>query len=255
MSLDAFRVPATVAGVGFVLFVILLFPARAAFYWFMPDGVQAAAVTGRIWSGQAQGLSSQGAPLGDLRWDLSPLGLLLLSVRGDFRLEQNGGFCEGYARLGLSGAVDLSPLSCLSALDLQGYLPGVSGSAQVSAKLEHLRLQGDWPVSAQGEVVLGQLALEFPGTGMDGLRIPAIDVELAPGQGAEAEGMTLATFNDRGGPVQLAGQVTLSDQRAWRADGSISLRDRSRTDLEAGLAFLGPADPQGVRQFTLEGEL
>ena len=190
---------------GFVLFLVLLFPARVAFRWFAPEGVQATAVSGRVWSGQAAGLSSQGVSLGDLSWELSPLGLLLLSAQGDFRLEQNGGFCEGFARLGLSGALKLSPLNCLSVLDLQGYLPGVSGSAQVSAKLDHLLLQGDWPVSAQGEVVLGQLALEFPGTGMDGLRIPAIDVELVPGDGPEAEGLTLASFTDRGGPVQTVG--------------------------------------------------
>ena len=238
-----------------MVFLVALFPARLAFSWLAPDEAGAVAVSGTVWSGRIVGLAWDRQELGDLTWELSPLRLLALSIGGDFRAELNGGFCEGFGRIGLSGTADFSELNCLSALDLQGYVPGVQGVAQISAQMKQLRVVEQWPTRADGIIALGQLAMEFPGTGMEPLNMPGIDVTVTTLSGSGSEEVTRGEFVDRGGPVELAGQVTLSPERNWLAEGTIGLRDSNRPDLEAGLAFLGPADNQGLRRFSLEGSL
>ena len=143
----------------YLVFAIALVPADVAHRWFVPDDVRLSGVQGTVWSGSAA-LGSAG-PLGfhDVQWQVRPWTVLLARPGGYLETDFGDGFFQADVRVG-PGGVSLTGVraSCsLSALASALPIAGIRG--QVSLQLAELVLRDGWPVSARGQLRLGQVTV------------------------------------------------------------------------------------------------
>ena len=237
------------AGVAvFVLALVLTFPARVAYRWFVPATIQLSGISGTVWSGSADALAAGGLFLRDVEWRIKPL--LLLTARLGYAIEGKpaSGFLETVVSVGFGGTVVLSDLSAslpLSVFESAASMPGLRGTASV--RITELRLRDGLPVTIEGKVSI------------DGLLAPKVDPSPIGAYEAEfftAEEGIVASVQDtdrrrrsRRQPDDRAGSK-LSVPRP----GSLPTTGRRR-DSGSRCAFWGSPDERGQHQIRLEGTL
>jgi hypothetical protein len=246
----------TLGLLAYVAFALSLFPAASAYRWFAPPQLRLAAVEGTLWSGRAALGSAAGLGLNDIRWRLDPLGLLTGRLSG--RLETR--LADGFVRTSFSaslGGLTLSNLQATTSLaGVRPLLPPTLRSTEgmASLQLQRFELDDGWPVDAVGAVRLAQLAVRPP---ISGARQPLLELggyrlDLADTGG---EGLS-GTIEDTGGPLEVAGTITLGTDRTYRLEGVVRPRPGAPAQLVQGLALMsGEPDAAGKRKFALSGSL
>jgi hypothetical protein len=231
----------------FAITLIALCPARWASS-LLPAGVQCAAWSGSIWSGQCDGLrvnSAGSAPVADtLRWTLRPLALLTAHLSADVRVEQAALQAQGRVTAGRGGSLSIEGLEASGLLDkrLLAALPtGWSARFEVKAAdidyagTQLRKLAGTFTardLRDQRGTVLGDYQLQFP------------QQAAAPFNGQ---------LRDLAGPLQLAATVKVDANRSWQLDGTALLRPGAPPVLARALDQLGTADLNGQRRISIAG--
>jgi general secretion pathway protein N len=226
-------------------------PARWVMPWLQPrlHGLQLQQVSGSLWDGRAdQVLGADGGSLGRLQWQLSRRALLgrqalrlsfdgpQLAFSGDLQRHEHGQIVAHGLRMRADAAL------------LDRYLKSPLGQprGELTLSLDHLRLQGGWPMEMQGQA-RWQHALMHTGEGDIALGTLLLT--------AHAHGGVIgATWRDDGhGPLQVRGQLQLSPL-GWRLDSILRAR---HTDLllQRWLARLGPISPDGSVHIQYRGGL
>jgi len=90
----------------FVAGTVLLFPARVAYQWFVPEGIQLGGIEGSIWSGSAREMSGGGMYLRDVQWRLHPLRLFTGKLGLGIEASPGSGIIEADVALGPGGRRD-----------------------------------------------------------------------------------------------------------------------------------------------------
>jgi hypothetical protein len=128
----------------------------------------------------------------------------------------------------------------------------LGGAGQLRLKLEQFDWRGDWATSVVGtaeitgvDPAFGGIPGGVPVTGSYAVRFAVPTVE--PGQSVTGE------INDTGGPVELAGTLTLMPPANYSLAASAKARPGAPPQLAAGLKLLGPDDGQGGHSIGLEG--
>jgi hypothetical protein len=67
--------------------------------------------------------------------------------------------------------------------------------------------------------------------------------------------LPIGTLQDQGGPLQLKAQLHLQPSLVWELEGSVATRTGADPDLARQIQYLGAADAQGMRPFSLAGNL
>lgn len=216
-------------------------PARWAMPWLQArlHGLQLQQVSGSVWDGRAeQVLGADGRPLGRLQWQLSRRALL---GKQALRLTFDGprlAFAGELQRRG-DGQIVAHRLSMRAdAAVLDDYLRSPLGQprGELTLSVDHLRLQGGWPMELQGQARWQHALIHADGGDV------ALGTLLLVTQAND--GVVQASLHDDGhGPLQVQGQLQLSPL-GWRLDATLRAR---HTDplLQRWLARLGPASRDG----------
>ena len=216
----------------YLAFAISMFPAAIAYRWFAPDSVRLAGIDGTVWSGSAAIGSAGNIGFHDLEWRLQPWRLLLAKAGGQIQARFADGFLTTNVDAGLSD-VALSELQVSASLaSLQDLLPlgGIEGL--MSANFSSLRIENEWPVEANGEVRVGELAvppLMAPGSAL--IELGNFRIRFSASEPPDL----LGTFEDQGGPLEVTGSVRVSPDRSYVIEGAVRSRPEAPRELQQGL--------------------
>lgn len=239
---------AIVGGAAYLLFLILTFPARVAFDWLVPDSMVALGVEGTIWRGKARTLVINEVAFSSAKWRFTPTALLALSVGYEVEAERSDGFVRARVNKGLFGDMAIRDLqAALPLASLEQALPLSGASGNLSARLDTVRLQNDWPVVLNGQINLNQLIVNAPNRQALGSYLLAFDNQ-------RSDPIT-GRFSDIEGPLQVEGVLTLRSDRTYFVEGHAAPRPDANDDLRNMLRFLGPPDAGRGHPFSLEGNL
>jgi general secretion pathway protein N len=244
----------TLGAGAYLAFVVALFPAPVAYRWLAPEEVRLAGIEGTLWSGRAALGSVGDFGLHEIEWQLRPWSLLLARASGEFQTR----FADGVlstrvsARLTTVSLRDLRASLRLSALRELLPLGGVRGFA--SADLAELELEQGWPTSAVGQLLVGELAVPSIVPSGTGALIPMGNYRVTF---ADASGSGLAgSFEDQGGPLEVAGSLRLNRDREYLIEGVVRARPEAPPELAQALVMMtGEPDASGMRTFSLPGSL
>lgn len=188
---------------------------------------------GTMWNGIARGaqidVGREPIPMGQLRWKLNPLSLLVLSPCVDFESDLvSGSFCSGIAGsysvkdlsldTPLAAVKDLLPIESAGQLSLQvieaDFTMKRITSLNAKASVQGMRINplGDW-------VNLGAVAIQADGNGKGGVKAKIFDID-SP--------ITIDMLAD-----WTPGAET------WNIGGTVKLKDESPELLRQGLPTVG----------------
>jgi hypothetical protein len=237
-----------------VLFFLFTLPAKLIGDRLGRHGVQASAFYGSVWSGEAHGLTSKGAYLGDLKWSISPLELIRARLAGHLVLTRSDGSVETDFDARLSGDLRLHsarlrlPLAAFDSLPL-GLPRGWKG--QLTGDIDELVIRDQWPAVLRGTLDLDGLVTPPPrNAGVGSYRLIMPDPAM-PGDNEELS----ALVADKEGPLGVDARLTLSPDRSFLLEGTLAPRGGTPPELEKSLRLLGPADAAGRREFSVGGTI
>ena len=230
----------------FVITVIVRLPASWALH-LMPGTVSCEAAAGSVWRGGCARLLVADTSIGPLKWTLHVLPLLI--GRLDAEVHSDDARLPGRARLTLrSGArVEAHALSAQLALSsnlLPGFPEGWQG--RVRLNLATLGFDAGRLISLQGTVDVDSLAQLSPPMAMG-------SYQLRFDRTADAAGAIVGTLRDSAGPLSVAGTIHYTAQGGYEISGTVMARADATPELRKAVEYLGAADPEGRRPFSLAG--
>jgi general secretion pathway protein N len=242
----------------YLAFLLSQFPAATAIRWFAPSALRAAGVSGTIWSGGAALASVPGLPLRDLEWELGRLPLVIGRLSGRVSARLADGFIDSEFAAPIwavsSGSIALRQTRFSTSLStLRGLLPISGITGQASATFERIAISDGWPRNAVGSLRLSDLQVEpFAGAGTSMIRLGEYEVTFQ-----ETNSPTVAAaFRDTGGPLEVVGTLSLSPNREYVLEGSLTPRANAQRELVQGLSIMLPEpDENGRRSFSFPGSL
>jgi general secretion pathway protein N len=236
------------AVIGFVLVLIVRFPARWAAP-LLPHGLHCQQLTGSLWSGGCSGLTASAGTLGDLSWDLHALQLLRARLELQFEMTNQGNYLDGTVAFGVGGA--------LHGRDVQLDLPLTSAlvsslpagaRARLRGKLARIEWSGKYLSAVQGELTVEDLI------GAQGQVFGSYQVTFAPDPGGATDTPS-GEVHDTGGPLELEATLQLTHDPGYVVQGRVAARPSASSTLTDELKYLGSSDAAGRRSFSLQGTL
>lgn len=238
-----------VAGVlAFLVGTLSLFPARAAYRWFVPPDVSLAGIEGTLWQGRADHAEAFGVYVRNLEWHLHPLALLGGRLTVDTKGELVSGFAEGRVSAGLGGRIRLSNVVASLALPA---LADVIGSANIDGtaniRFENIEIRDGVPVAASGTVEVADLLAPriYPRAAIGGYRAEFFTQDTG----------IAASVEDTDGVIDMAGSLTVNDDRSYVFLAAIAPKPGADEGLRNQMRFLGTPDERGQYELRLEGQL
>jgi general secretion pathway protein N len=236
-------------------FAIATLPASILARPLARAGLDAAALSGSVWRGHARALAWRAAPLGDLRWSISPPSLLRGRVAGDLELLRPDGrvsskFSASFGgELRLEGTTADLPVEALASLPI-GMPRGWRG--RLSGVFEEVVLQRGWPTVLRGTLDMDGLIAPPPRNATIGsYHIVIPDPQASTGAADELN----ARVVDKEGPFSFEGRFTLGADRSFLLDGMLAPRGNTPPALARSLELLGPPDAAGRRPLSVSGTL
>lgn len=245
-------------GIGALLaFALATLPAGIAAGGLEKIGVQAAAYSGSIWTGQATGLAWRAVPLGNLEWHITPAALLRGRVAGHARLVREDGTFDSEFNASFAGDARLAgttfdlPIASLSALPI-GVPKGWRG--RVSGKFDEVVIAGGWPTALRGTLDMDGLVAPPPrNANVGGFHI-VLPHPQPHGEGTLPDRLT-AQVTDKEGPFAVEAQLSVGKDRSFLLEGMVAPRGKVPEGMQHSLDLLGPADAAGRRPFSVSGTL
>lgn len=233
--------------VTFLVGTILLFPARAAYLWFVPEQIRINGISGSLWSGKASAGMVEGVYFTNLDWSFKPLSLLFGELAFDTSVNAAGGQISLRAGVGLSGKVSMSDI--VASLSLAAIHPALRANridGMINIQMQSLVLKNGWPAEAEGSIGIGNLVAAAAGPDPLG----NFRVEITTGDSG-----IVGLVEDAGAVLDISGTLTLSDDRSYSLIGNVAPNNQTPVALGQNLRFLGTPDANGQRQFRFEGSL
>ena len=230
----------------FALTVLVRAPAR----WLvaaLPRSIECQAPSGSVWSGTCGRLQAPGVSLSAVSWALHPFALAL--GRLDLDLRSGDGRAPARARvsMGLGGTLRLTDLKAELPVDA-GFLPlfppGWSGQLQLA--LEGMEFNHGNLARLRGTAIARSLAQQHPA-------MPFGSYELRFDGAGRTDGAIVGELRDLGGPLAVSGTLTIRHGHEYELNGLAAARPEATAELAKAVEFLGPADAQGRRSYSLAG--
>lgn len=225
-------------------------PAYQAYRWFGLDRqLTLSGLSGTVWQGRADRLSLGDYPLGSLSWRLQPLSLLRLNIAAELHITGPDGSASGLLTRPIGGGstevsalVGSMPASWLQ-LMLQEPLFQLQGHLEM--QIEQLVLAANGSISElRGQVYWRQAAVA------GAIVTPLGDLMLDWQSDA---GTLVGEFSDNGGPLALAGQVTIADGQ-YRVAAKLAAR-AGNPSLQQALKVLARPDRDGWLALNINGPM
>jgi general secretion pathway protein N len=241
-------------GVGaYLAFTLAAFPAGTALRWFAPQ-IELNGIRGTLWSGSAANGKIGSMPLQDLRWNVRAWTLLTGHVGANVEARLSDGFVST-ALTASTRHVQFNDLRGGTSLDtLATVLPVRGMRGQASVALSSLEIENGWPTRVLGQLKLAGLEVAPFGANGGASMVPLGDYTITFGEAPPRS--IAARFVDNGGPLEVAGSVTVSPAREYKFDALIKPRAGASEPLVEGLKIMTPdPDSEGRRRLTLTGSL
>jgi len=233
------------AVLGFATILLVRLPAS----WltgFLPPNIVCANVSGTAWEGSCSRVTFNGAPLGNLNWELHPAALFRGKLAAFVDLTNGENFVRSDVEVGSGETYIAHNLQAQMPLD-PSPIPGVSTgyTGNVSVNLTSLRVEKGVITEIEGQaestslyskqeqMVIGAYSVSFP--------------KAAPG--AEPVGTVMSLD----GPVEFEGKVTLTREPGYRIDGRVRPKSDTPPAIVEQLRVLGTPDAEGWRPMGQEG--
>jgi len=238
------------AWTGIIIFLIgtvLMFPARVAYNWFVPESIRLNGVTGTIWNGMAAEGIADGFYFTNLHWVFEPLymvrGVASIAVSADTA----GGSVSTSAGVAIGGSLLLTDF--VGSLPLASIHPALQQnriSGLLNIQLQKIKMQDGWPTLVIGSIGIGNLVAGAIGPEPLGNFRAEVSTE---------NGIVRAVVEDAGAVLDVTGNIELGEGRAYSLVGFVSANKDTPPTINQNLRFLGSADANGQRPFRFEGSL
>jgi len=230
----------------FVLTVLARAPAR----WLVaaaPPGIDCQLPAGSVWHGECARLRASGLELTAVSWKLHPWSLL----RGRLELEVHSADprAPGVATIAVGFGDQLSVRELRADLPVDsGFLPlfpaGWTGQLRLALKL--VEFKAGRLNTLRGSAAASALEQKNPAMGFGSYELQFADA-------ASADGAIVGSLRDLGGPLAVTGTLTIRNGHDYELAGLAAARPQATPELARAVEFLGPADAQGRRNYSLAG--
>jgi len=237
----------TIGLVTLLLGLLIFFPARVAYRWFLPETISFAGISGSIWSGNAREAYAEGIYVRNLKWRMQPLALLSGGIGFAVEATPQSGFINSSIRLGFGGQITFDELTTslpLQVLESSLGLPGLRGTA--NAQFSRLVMADGVPVMADGFVDVIDLVIPMLYRGSIG----AYRAELFT-----QDAGVMASVEDADGVIDVAGSLHLLPDRSYEFIALIAPKNNTPEGVRRQMQFLGSANDRGQHELRLEGRL
>ena len=231
----------------FLIGTLLLFPARVAYQWFVPDPVKLSGIDGSIWKGNAREGVVGDVYFTNLAWSFKPFSLFAGQLAFDADVITAAGRISTAAGVGLTGNISLTGF--VGSLSLAAIHPALQANridGTINISLQKLVLENGWPTKAEGSVDISNLLAGA--VGPDSLGNFHADIT------TEESGI-IGLVEDAGAVLDVAGTLRLEGDRSYSLVGSVAANSETPPTISQNLRFLGSPDQDGQRQFRFEGSL
>jgi general secretion pathway protein N len=233
-----------------VLAFAIILIARLPVRWvsgFIPKNVTCTELSGTVWDGTCDGLVAQNVQVGNVAWQLKPFALLGRKLAGHIDVVRGTSFVRGDVEAKSDGPVIARNLQVDMPLDptLIPQLPrNLSGN--VRANLQSIRLEKNGVIaSVQGLVEAHDLV-----QGSGGKRLALGDYALTfPAADPSAE--PVGQLRSLRGPLNVEGTLRLTREPGFVLEGLVAAGPETPPQLAKELSYLGTADAQGRRPFSV----
>lgn len=247
--------PRVLLGASFLVFVLTLvvtIPARLIDS-LGGDALSLSGARGTVWRGSAEQVLAGPLRLGRTEWNTRVMALLLGRAAAAIDTELPGGFARGNVSISLTGTLRISDFEAAGRLEALGSALGFGqASGDATANVSSAELHDGWPSVLVGGLRLGNVPLAVGGASAAGVIDLAADFDVPQ---ATADGRVPGRISDQGGPLEIAGTITLYPPSNYDIDALINARRDAPPEVQQGLLLLGPEQPDGGRQFTMSGSL
>jgi len=242
---------------GFICFVIFLFAQiPATFGWqFVPADVkkqvQLSGIQGTIWNGSAATSYFNGQDTGRMRWQLSPFTLLVGKLGVSFNLVGKSGTLSGDV---IMNETELSASNIKSNLRASFFNPFIAKQlplpvmlqGKINADLDSVYFERGKRIQFSGQISWNNAEVQ----GMQNIPLGKVTLNAD----MTDTGSTIKIVN-KDNPLDIKGDITLSQNGQYDINIGLLNRDKSRKDLKEMLSFLGSADSSGRHHFKQKGAL
>lgn len=237
----------TIGLVTLVVGLLVFFPARVAYRWFLPDTISIAGISGSVWSGSAREAYANGIYVRDLEWRMQPLALLSGGIGFAIEASPQTGFINSNIKLGFGGLISFDELTAslpLQVLESSFGIPGLRGTANI--QFTRLVVDDGLPIKADGAIDVTDLVIPTLYRGSIG--------------GYRAELFTqdtgvMASVEDADGVIDVAGSLRLLADRNYEFIAQIAPKNDTPESVRRQMQFLGSANDRGQHELRLEGRL
>jgi general secretion pathway protein N len=242
----------------FALTVLARAPAR----WLLaaaPSTLDCEMPSGSVWHGECVRLRAPGLALTAVGWKLHPMSLLL--GRLDLELRSSDARAPATARvvLGLGGHLSVRDLRADLPVD-SGFLPlfpsGWSGQLQLA--MDRVEFDSSRLAAVHGTIDARSIAQQRPAMPFGSFELRFGDASRSGGAGsADSAGgrgdAIVGELRDLGGPLAVTGTLTIRNGHDYELSGFAAARPEATAELAKAVEFLGQADAQGRRPYSLAG--
>jgi general secretion pathway protein N len=235
----------------YAIFLLSQLPARLLGNTLNRHGIATGALTGSIWHGHAQRLQAGILNLGTVEWQWRFLPLFAGRLAADVSVTTaDSGHADSRIAMSVNGKVILSNFTAslpLQSIVGSGGLPG-GWMGRTQARLQQLVLKDGWPVAASGELDV----IDLTGPAQAPSNIGSYHLSF-PASGSN-EHTLIGTLTDRdGAAIAATGTLKLGSDRSYVLDTLVMARANAPASIVDGMKYLGPADAQGRRPFSVSG--
>jgi len=212
----------------------------------LPVGVTCGEITGTVWNGACDALSVQNIALGNLQWQLHPVGLLSGALVSQLSIDGPVGTATAQVAARSGGRITARNVRANFPLNpalLTSLPPGLRGNVETDLAL--LRLEKGIVAAIEGHIDVHDLEQR----GAQNSNWGDYVVSFPPGSSGEPVGDVRSVK----GPLEIEGKLRLTREPGFVLDGLLKPRASAPADLVQKLGALGTPDAQGRRAFSVAG--
>lgn len=239
--------------VAYLGFLVSYLPAAAAYGW-VEDQLPARlyGVDGTVWNGRAAAIVDGPRRVDDVAWEIRPWSLLTGTLSTSLSARIPDGQVSGRFDIGINNTLRVQDLRLNAPVDtLLGWAGRGAMTSTADGRGEILLrsayVKGPQLMSADGIVNWNNAAITFGG------EIPlgnmALRLRPAEDQGISGELVT------QGGVMDISGNMQLDPSGTFQIRARIAARDPNNAQAQRLISMLQLANPQGVTEVTITGNL
>lgn len=241
------RIALILAAILFVITLLVRLPASVLASQ-LPAELACDEPSGTVWHGSCEQVQAGGVSIAGVTWTLYPLSLLSLTLKVDLSSTDPNAGGSANIELHRNGDAHLSAVHFSMPVTPAMHLLPAGSSATVILALPSATIHAQHLAAVEGVVTLQQLRISNPAA-----ELGSYEMQFPP---TSPDSDMIGQFRDLSGPLAVRGQLRLQPSGAFEINGTVATRPNAGNEIDQALqVFLGPADTQGQRPFSMAGTL